>query len=117
MSKEHYVTPEEFDEMCKKGKLKKISYKMHTGEEVVTENVINSLRELNKRDPGFKYTCRCNEDSIVWSFGYTDFDVYILVDKTMDDLIIKFNNFPEGSCISGRYNENSMSACSCPFDM
>lgn len=119
MSKEHYVTPDEFDRLVFTGELERIGYAMYLGEEQVTRRVIDSIRELNRQDPGFKYSCRCADEETIWTFGYTDHAIYELVDKKMDEGILAWRKEigDDGAEIIYSNVPPNTTICSCPFDM
>lgn len=119
MSKEHYVTPEKFKEMECAGKIFVIRYTEVNSNIEFSKIVIDSIREINKGDPGFVYTCICDNDQTQWSFGYTDLNVYMLADIETDLAIIRCREMMgiSDTNTGGHCDTSEMLACSCPFDM
>lgn len=118
MSKEHYVPPKTFYKLMDGKELKRIGLSVDVGDEEFAKYIIDNIRKFNKQDPGFKYSCECDETEVVWSFGYTIPEIYDLVDRTMDELIMKYQeNNGENPEVYHSHTPFYASACSCPFDM
>jgi hypothetical protein len=80
--------------------------------------LIDKLKEINKKDPGFIYTCTRPEfwDSTTWNFSYTVKECYEQA-KTLAVENIKEERKKEGGPEENMYNYNPFfeTGCSCPF--
>lgn len=119
MNKEHYVIPERFEEMEREDKIFVIRYTEVNSNIEISKIIIDSIREINKGDPGFVYTCICDENKTEWSFGYTDFHVYRKADSAMDLAIIRWRERMGifDTNVDAYFDTSQMSACVCPFDL
>jgi hypothetical protein len=119
MSNEHYIDPEKFDRLVKEEKLMKIGYSIDNDFDIkYAENVINSLRPINRKDPGFKYSCKCDKYETIWLFGYTDQTVYEEADKKVDEVILQNRELrgDTNTDVCGM-EFGDFTACQCPFDV
>jgi len=119
MSKEHYISPEEFDKLVDRDILLRMCYTTHnTVGFKYAQRVIDALRPINAKDPGFKYSCRCTDEFTVWLFGYTDYSIRKEADAKCKQIVL-FNRIERGDdpyVINSSCPEGG-SACSCPFDV
>lgn len=120
MSKAHYITPEEFNHLVAEGKLIRLGYGiLNTTDSEYAKRVIDALREINKKDPGFKYSCECDDEMTVWLFGHT---IQSIHDEAFEKCkeIVRQNreqrNEPTDDNMVGPECDG-LSACACPFDM
>lgn len=118
MSKNKYITPDEFHAKAETGELK--TFRIQGGNAIADYNkkVIDSIREINKKDPGFRYSCECTDKVTIWLFGYTDIEVYDEADKITDEIItqnrIEIGRSADPYSIYALFSADA-SPCVCPF--
>lgn len=115
MSKEHYITPEEFHTKHIAGELG--AFFVECGNQImdVNKRIIDSIRKINKKDPGFKYSCECTVTTTIWLFGYTNLNVYKEANKIVMNILAQNVNKPGINVnFDGEISSNT-SVCVCPF--
>lgn len=118
MAEKRYINPDEFEELAEEKKIVVITFsvgKIHLKE---AERLIDTLRPINKKDPGFCYSCRCSDHNHTqWLFGYTDPAVFDEADKKADEEIAKIWNEDGKTYVAGLYNSpDCENTCICPFN-
>lgn len=120
MASDRYITPAEFRKCVNEGSLIRLAFGIRTNEEMsYGKRMVDSLREINRKDPGFRYSCECGINLTTWLFGYTDQTVFDEADKLTDQIII------EARKEMGIYDADEPTAdvilgprapCTCPFN-
>lgn len=119
MSKEHYISPEEFKFLVSIGELFPAGYGCKNSSiSNAAQYTINLMRDINSKDPGFKYSCECSEECTLWYFGYTIKEIYEEA-KTKLLEIIEQNRIRDGVSTNNicYTPPGDYSACNCPLDM
>lgn len=113
---EKYITPGEFKRLVRSRDLIRLAVRGKTSTPDTSRRVIDALRDVNKKDPGFKYSCECSEYTTSWLFGYTDRAVFEEADTVSDNIIrqIRKELGLDSEDFRG-YPSFATEPCVCPF--
>lgn len=117
MANNRYITPQDFRARVRNGSLIRLGISLSDYQMEYGERLINALRPINKKDPGFKYSCECVTGGTRWMFGYTDREVYMEADALSDEHILAARK--ELGIIEENISGTSLlvgSPCVCPFN-
>lgn len=111
MNNKHYVNPKVFNRLWNFGKIYVIGYMGDNENISESKTVIDSIREVNAEDSGFKYTCECTEDKTIWRFVYTTDKYCSKAEQRMKDKVISMYYD-----VGYSYKHVNTSACVCPLE-
>lgn len=111
-----YITPEEFNKKFVNEEINGFALLSTKNNHHLVEKVIEVIRPINKKDPGFCYSCMCKHDVTEWRFGYTDLAIFEEADKAADEFMKDHQKDDSniGGIIGAFMNPNT-DACVCPF--
>lgn len=74
--------------------------------------IIDQLRDVNKKDPDFIWTCMCSYRQTEWAFGYADQAVFSEADALAEEIISPHRT---PNPLAFLRPALSHEACTCPF--
>lgn len=111
-----YISPEEFSKRLENDEFYGFAMLASEMNHDKMQVVIEALKPINQKDPGFCYSCMCKGKLTEWRFGYIDYDVYKEADSVSEKLMRKDCKGSDLiAMISSAMLDPETDACVCPF--